>query len=204
MRRPGKSARRLGAALVTAVGLLAPGARAEEPRVACTATRVGRRVLVRPEASALLAPELERLMKLGLAGRLELELTLRRRRSLWFSTRVDGARLTQVLSYAAKEGGWMLDGREVEPGTLELERVAWALEEELEQTATLEVEVRVRLQVVTADSLGKVAEWLTQGEATDTERSALTRNLLRTVAEDLTRGAEGRCTVRTAQGEQAL
>ncbi|MCY1074815.1 hypothetical protein [Archangium lansingense] len=184
-------------ALVAALGLLAPMARAEEPpRVTCSATRVGRRVVVRPEALALVAPELERLMRLGLAGRLEVELTLLRRRPLWFSERMDAARLTQVLVYSAKEGGWVLDGRLLAGvGTLELERVAWTLEEEPEAEATFVVEVGVRLQVVTAASLGKVAQWLTQGEKTEAERSALTRGLLRTVAEDLTRRAEGRCSV---------
>lgn len=197
MRGTGTSTRRrLAAALVAAVGLLAPVARAEEPRVTCSVTRVGRRVVVRPEALALVAPELERLMRLGLAGRLEVELTLLRRRPLWFSERVDTAKLTQVLAYSAKEGGWKLDGRPLaSPETLELERVAWMLEEEPKAETAFVVEVEVRLQVVTAASLGKVAQWLTQGEKTEAERSALTRGLLRTVAEDLTSGAEGRCSV---------
>lgn len=187
----------LAAALVAAVGLFAPLGRAEEPpRVTCSASRVGRRVVVRPEALALVAPELERLMRLGLAGRLEMELTLLRRRPLWFSERVDATKLTQVLAYSAKEGGWRLDGRPLaSPGTLELERVAWVLEEEPEAETAFVVEVEVRLQVVTAASLGKVAQWLTRGEETEAERSALTSGLLRTVADDLTRGAEGRCSV---------
>ncbi|HEX8822702.1 MAG TPA: hypothetical protein VF794_22435 [Archangium sp.] len=185
--------------LVAALGLLAPRARAEEsPRATCSATRLGRRVVVRPEALALVAPELERLMRLGLAGRLELELTLLRRRPLWFSERVEATRLTQVLGYSRTEG-WALDGRPLGagPGTLELERVAWVLEEEPEEGETFVVEVGVQLQVVTPTSLGKVATWLTQGEKTEAERSALTRGLLRTVAEDLTRGAEGRCSVQS-------
>lgn len=193
--------KRLGVALAAALGLLAPVARGEEaPRMTCSATRTGLRVVVRPEALALVAPELERLMRLGLAGRLEVELTLLRRRPLWFSERMDGARLTQVLTYSARESGWALDGRPLAGvGALELERVAWTLEEEPKAEASLVVEVGVRLQVVTAASLGKVAQWLTQGEKTEAERSALTRGLLRTVAEDLTRRAEGRCSVQSLE-----
>lgn len=134
-------------------------------------------------------------MKLGLAGRLEVELTLLRRRPLWFSERVDATKLTQVLAYSAKDGGWRLDGRPLpSPETLQLERVAWTLEDEPEAETAFVVEVEVRLQVVTAASLGKVTKWLTQGDK-EAERSALTSGLLRTVADDLTRGAEGRCSV---------
>lgn len=199
-RGTGTRLKRLTAALAVAVGLCTSWARAEEPRVTCTATRAGRRVLVRPEVSTLVAPELERLMRLGLAGRLELELELLRLRPLWFAEQVEGTRLTQVLVYV-KEEGWVMDGRSLSEGlgVLELERVAWMLESEPEADTAFRVEVRVRLQVVTADSLGRVAAWLTQGKRTEQERSALTQGLLRTVAEDLTRRAQGRCDVQPAK-----
>jgi hypothetical protein len=201
MRRRGTQARRLGAALAAALSLLAPTARAEEPRAQCAATLNGRRVVVRPEAQALLTSELDRLLRLGMAGRLEVELTLLRRRKLWFDERVDSARLTQVLSYS--QGGYLLDGRPLSAGAaaLELERTAWTLPEPPEPGASYVVEVSVRLQVVTASSLNKVASWLTEGSPSEPEeeRSTVTRNLLRTVAEDLTRHASGRCDVSPAQ-----
>ncbi|ATB39483.1 hypothetical protein CYFUS_004927 [Cystobacter fuscus] len=180
------------------VGLLATSAGAEEaPRVDCVATRAGRRVVARSEALGLVAPELERLMRLGLAGRLEVELTLLRHRPWWFAERVETARLTLVLAYSAREQHWALDGRALAggPGVLELERVAWTLTEEPAGESPWSVEVSVRLQVVTPASLGRMARWLTQGEQTEEERSALTRGLLLSLAEDLTRGAQGRCTV---------
>ncbi len=192
-------ARGLGAALVAAIGLLAPGAWAEEPRARCTATLSGRRVVVRPEAQAFLTPELDRLLRLGLAGRLEVELTLLRRRKLWFDAQVDSAHVTQVLSFS--QGVYLLDGRPLSPEAtaLELERTAWTLEDPPESGDSFTVQLSVRLQVVTASSLGKVASWLTQGESAEDERSAVTRNLLRTVAEDLTRHASGRCDVSAAR-----
>jgi hypothetical protein len=199
MRRLGAQARGLGAALVAAIGLLAPRAWAEEPRALCTATLSGRRVVVRPEAQAFLTPELDRLLRLGLAGRLEVELTLLRRRKLWFDAQVDTTRLTQVLSFS--QGGYLLDGRPLSPtaASLELERTAWTLEQPPESGDSFAVQVNVRLQVVTASSLGKVASWLTQGESAQDERSAVTRNLLRTVAEDLSRHASGQCAVSPVQ-----
>jgi hypothetical protein len=192
-------ARGLCAALVAVVGLLAPRAWADEARAQCTATLSGRRVVVRPEALAFLTSELDRLLRLGLAGRLEVELTLLRRRKLWFDEQVDSARLTQVLSFS--QGGYLLDGRPLPSGAtaLELERTAWTLKEPPESGASLVVQVTVRLQVVTASSLGKVASWLTQGESAENERSTVTRNLLRTVAEDLSRRASGRCDVSPVQ-----
>lgn len=199
MGRHGAQARGLGVALIAAVGLLAPGAWADEPRAACTATLSGRRVVVRPEAHAFLTLELDRLLRLGLAGRLEIELTLLRHRTAWFDARVDSTRLTQVLSFS--KDGYLLDGRALPSGAtaLELERTAWTLEEPPEPGAAFRVQVSVRLQVVTAVSLGKVASWLTQGESAQDERSAVTRNLLRTVAEDLSRQASGRCDVSRVQ-----
>ena len=58
-----------------------------------------------------------------------MELTLLRRRKLWFDDQVDSAQLTQVLSFA--KGEYLLDGRALPSGTpvLELERTAWTLKE---------------------------------------------------------------------------
>ncbi|WP_224242309.1 DUF4390 domain-containing protein [Hyalangium gracile] len=199
MGRLGTQARGLRAALLATLGLLAPEAWAEEPRAQCTATLSGRRVVVRPEAQSFLPTELDRLLRLGLAGRLEVELTLLRRRKLWFDEQVDTARLTQVLSFT--QGVYLLDGRPLPASTttLELERTAWTLEEPPEPGEAFVVQVSVRLQVVTASSLGKVASWLTKSPSAEDERSTVTRNLLRTVAEDLTRQASGRCDVSPIQ-----
>ncbi|RKH40120.1 hypothetical protein [Corallococcus sicarius] len=189
---------RLAATLTASVGLLPSAVRADEARATCTATLSGRRVVVRPEARAFVSPELDRLVRLGMAGKLEVQLTLWRRRPLWFDARLDGAQLTQVLAFT--RAGYLLDGRPLAEGvaTLELERVAWTLEDRPEPGDRFVVQVEVRLQVVTAASLGRVAAWLTQGTPAGTEpdgRSGLTATLLRSVAEDLAQGATARCEV---------
>ncbi|MFB1480342.1 hypothetical protein [Corallococcus sp. RDP092CA] len=180
--------------MVVAACLLASTARAEESSAACTATLSGRRVMVRPEARAFISPELDRLVRLGLAGKLEVELTLWRRRAFWFDAHLDSARVTQVLAFT--RDGYLLDGRELPGGvdTLELERVAWTLEAKPEADEHFVVQVEVRLQVVTAASLGRMARWLTQGEASSSGTPVL-GSLLRSVAEDLARQASARCDV---------
>ena len=190
--------RRRGAALVVAAGLFASGVQAEEASAACTATLSGKRVVVRPEARAFISPELDRLVRLGMAGKLEVELTLWRRRAFWFDARVDSARVTQVLAFT--RAGYLLDGRALteDVGTLALERVAWTLDARMEADAHFVVQVEVRLTVVTAASLGRMARWLTQREAPgeDSEvQTPLLGSLLRSVAEDLARQASARCDV---------
>ena len=173
--------------------LCASTAHAQEPRATCSATRTGTRVLVRPEAHAFIDAELDRLLRLGLAGKLELTVTLLRRRPAWFDARLAQQQLTEVLSYDEATRRYVLSGRPLSDGptSLPLGRTALQLEQLPEVDALLEVELDVRLQVVTAASLGRMAAWLTQSET----RSAVSENLLRTVAEDLQRRARARCRV---------
>lgn len=166
-------------------------ARAEgPPRAACSAVRAGRRVVVRPEARDFVDAELARLVRLGLAGKLELTVTLVRARPLWFDERLARVQLVQQLTWSERDG-WALDARGLPdgPALLPLERVA--LDAPRDATGGLHVDVEVRLQVVTAQSLGRVAQWLTGGR--EGERSAVADDLVRRVAEDLARSARARC-----------
>ena len=167
--------------------------RAEDPRVTCTAQRTGTRVLVRPEARAFIDAELDRLLRLGLAGRLEVGMVLLRRRPAWFDARLAEQHLTEVLRFDESTGRYELSGRQLSegPASLQLERAALELASTPAPDAVLGVELDVRLQGVTSASLGRMATWLTQSET----RSAVTENLLRTVADDLQRRARARCRV---------
>ena len=194
-------------ALAAALAFAAPAARAEGPEARCSATRVGRRVVVRSEALRFVDAELARLVRLGLTGRVEVELTLYRRRSVWFDARLAAPeRLRQALTWEARTGALLLDGRPVpaEAGgeaLLPLERVAFTLDADVREGEDLRVRVAVRLQVVTAQSLGRVAAWLTQRgraarEAEEAgEEDGVRQGLVATVAEDLTRSAKGVCEV---------
>ena len=61
----------------------------------------------------------------------------------------------------------------------------------------LGVEARAELKVVTTQSLGDVARWIAGGKGG--ERSAISRNLIGAVADDLSRSAEATCAVKAVK-----
>ncbi len=169
----------------------------EGPRATCRATLVGGRVLVDVELAGFLDPELLRLVRLGLEGRLSFEVSVVRRRRLWFDAPVETQSKVASLRASRATGKlWMNDRREVQdPAFLALERVALHVGAEPEETYG--VEVTARLQVVTASSLDRLAGWIS-GRGGE-EKRALPHNVLQAVAEDLSRVASGRCEARRRQ-----
>ena len=162
--------------------------------LACTATRAGARARVSVALDDLLDRDLLRLVRLGLRGRITLDVRLVRR-GLFFGRTVTRLAVESALTWSPQGEVLLLDGRPVADAShLQLEWLA--LEADAPQDAPLEVEVNARLQVVTAQSLGDVARWIAGGSETAGERSALTKNLLGAVAEDLTRSAAGSCPVK--------
>ena len=116
------------------------------------------------------------------------------RRGRLFGSTIARAVVEASLVWSSEAQLLLLEDRPmVDPPRLARERVS--LEVDAPADADLEVEVSARLQVVTAQSLGDVARWIT-GDRTADERSAVTRNLLGAVADDLTRSAHTACPVR--------
>jgi hypothetical protein len=189
--------KRAAVLLVCAVALCAEAALAAS--VACTATRTGARARVSISLDDLLDRDLLRLVRLGLRGKITLELRLSRR-GLFFGRTVTRVEVEAALTWSPQADVLLLDGRPVaDAGHLQLERLA--LEADAPKDAELEVEVSARLQVVTAQSLGDVARWIAGGEGTAGERSAFGSNLIGAVAEDLTRSAKGSCPVKARAAE---
>lgn len=168
--------------------LLAGAAKAQE--VACKAVLAGTRALIDATIHGLLDRELLRIVKLGVAGRLTVETTVVRRRSLWFGRIVSSTARELPLVWSEERGAFEIDGRPVaDPENVALERIALPLGE-ADDPRAYEVEVVTKLVVVTPGSLGKVAGFL-EGE-TD---SPLARTLLGAIANDLTRSANGACAI---------
>jgi hypothetical protein len=180
-------ARPAWAALIVGALLFSPFA-AGAASASCRAALAGTRALVGLTLEGLLDHDLLRLVRLGLAGKLSIEVTVVRRRFL-LGSNVARAVLELELRWSEAEG-LLLDGRPVrDPEHLSLERIALALPEGLDPTA-LEVETRAELRVVTAQSLTDVARWIAGDD-----RSTLSKNLIGAVADDLTRSADARCPV---------
>jgi hypothetical protein len=174
--------------LAVALLLLAGAAKAQE--VACKAMLAGTRALVDATIHGLLDPELLRIVKLGVSGRLTVETSVVRRRQLWFGRVVATTTRELPLTWSEERGVFELDGRALPaPERISLERIALSLGE-ADDPRAYEVEIVTRLVVVTPGSLGRVAHLL-EGESD----SALTRTLLGAIANDLTRSANTTCPV---------
>ncbi|MFL5318857.1 MAG: hypothetical protein ACJ790_04315, partial [Myxococcaceae bacterium] len=84
--------------------------------------------------------------------------------------------------------------REVEvPLTLAMERVSLRPPDGIEADGQYRIEVKAALQVVTPQSLGKVAAWLAGKTRDGDDASKLSGLMLNAVAEDLTRSATCSC-----------
>jgi hypothetical protein len=174
--------------LALALLLLAGAAKAQE--VACKAMLAGTRALVDATIHGLLDRELLRIVKLGVAGRLTVETSVVRHRQLWFGRVVATTTRELPLTWSEERGAFELDGHAVpDPEHVSLERIALSLGE-ADDPRAYQVEVVTRLVVVTPGSLGRVADLL-EGESD----SALARTVLRAIANDLTRTANGTCPV---------
>jgi hypothetical protein len=180
--------------------LAAPAARAAVD-VQCKVERAGERALVSVTLADVLDPDLRRLVELGLAGRLRVEVRLHRRRAFWFDAQVGEDIRQSVLQWSRPRASMLLDGQLVDPRRLTLPFVLRPGHGGLDQGEHY-VDVAVRLEVVTASSLGAVARWLaagrpgTNGNGDEDDGAApLPRALAGALAADLARTARGRCTL---------
>ncbi len=162
------------------------------PVARCRAERTGPRALVTVELDGLADPELLHLVRLGLQGRLELEATLWQARPLWFDARLATHAATLALTWSEPERRFLLDGEPVaDPGRIALPPFALPV-----GGGRRYVHLAARLEVVTAESLGRVARWMVGGgdeRGAGAGRAGLSRALLSAVAEDLERRADASC-----------
>jgi len=187
----------IGRAVMLVAGLFALSSAAQgatDPSGSCTAVRSGRAVAVHAQLDDLIPGELLRLISLGLAGNLHVELDLVRRRPLWFSSRLTRQTLDLVITRDARGDGFLLDNevRLPDPTRLRLPRILLPVDED---PAGLEAQIRVQLRVITPGSLGKMATWVAGGGGKQEERSALSAGLLSLIADELARSVEISCAV---------
>jgi hypothetical protein len=190
---PERSWRALARVLALLALLLARGAAAEGPaQLQCRAERAGERTRVEVTAADLFDRDLLHLVRLGLDGRIAVDAVLYRRRPFWFDQREDAAGRASLVTWSRSRGAFALDGQAVDPARLTLPPLVLRAD----AGGAHYVEVRVRLEVVTAGSLVQVARWLVHGQGEGATPSVLGRSLLSQVAADLARTAITRCPVR--------
>jgi hypothetical protein len=145
-------------------------------------------VLVDPLLDDLFDAESMRLVRLGLVGQVHIEVTLVRKRALWFDERLDDQSLDLHVLWDQRDEHFHLEsGREVDPAHLPTER--FALRPGRDTDGDLEVQISAHLQVVTASSLGLVATWVAAKE----REGGVAKGVVSALAGDLSREAKGSC-----------
>jgi hypothetical protein len=183
-------------AFALAVGLGAVPPAWAAPSASCVAERAGGRALVQVSVRDLFDGDLLRLVQLGLVGRVQVEVTLYRRRRLWFDARRASVSRDAVVAWSRSSRAFALDGgRIADPQRLALDTFSLRPEDEPLDAGAHYVELNVRLEVLTARSLGQMAEWLVKEERQGESASGLSRTLVTYLASDLARTVAGRCPV---------
>jgi hypothetical protein len=187
--------------ILAALGLLlavAGSALAAGPGVRCEAEQIGRRTLAHVDLLRFFDRELLRLIRLGLEGRGHVSFALVHRRFAWFDDVVLRYEQDFRLTWDAQKRQFLLDGYPldvVELNPLHLGRLTLGRRDE-DTAGTHYVEVSVRFQVVTVNSLLTAAKWVTGGGKGD--QDVVSTRVARVVAEDLVRTASTSCDVRRA------
>lgn len=189
---------RLRVAPVMALALCSPALAAprEAPQASCNARLAGRRVLVTATLESFFDADLLRLVRLGLAGRLDVDIALLRKRFMLFSEAEASQRYQAVVSYDDKSQEFRIDGRGVgsELRRVALDRMTLALRAPPAE-GPQSIRVAARLDVVTASSLLQVARWIggrekgKEGE----EDSGFSGLIVKSLLQDLARSASTTC-----------
>jgi hypothetical protein len=180
---------RLGALCVLLAALTARGQDAGAS-ASCRATQAPGRAFVSVKLAGFLDRELLRLVRLGLQGKLSVEVAVVRRRALFFRSTLARVQHEYELRWSDAQRVFVLDGDVLdELDELELDRAA--LDVELEPDDW--VEVTATLNVVTPQSLEKMAGWIAGADA---PASPLSRGVLGALARDLTRRVSASCPLR--------
>jgi hypothetical protein len=180
---------------------MAASVQAGAPTASCAARRTGDRVVASVELHEILDVEMQRLLQLGMRGRLRVEASVVRRRFGLFEQTAGTAASEAELAAGPNRRGLLVNGRFQADagGPVSLERVAVRLSGRERPDEALTFRVTIQLLVVTVASLSKVAAWVTDSSEEDASSSLVTRALLSAVANDLTRTVECSCSAAPAR-----
>jgi hypothetical protein len=192
----------LGATL--SLGIVPSAAQGAAAEARCRCQLAGSRAQASIDVQGLVDAELERLIRLGLVGRVRWELELSRKRWLWVEQRVAQMAVESAIRFSEKRRVFVVEGVGEVPdlSRLRLDTADLRLDAPYAPDGRYELRIRVRLQVITVDSLARVASWMVDAEKDEGEErpsSWAARGLLRAVSNDLQRVATATC--RTSPAE---
>jgi hypothetical protein len=180
------------------LGIIAPAVQGDAAEASCRCRIAGDRAETTVEVQGLVDAEMERLIRLGLAGRVRWELELVRKRWLWVEQPVAELSVESTIRFSEARRVFVVDGAGELPdlSRLTLHTADLRLESQPAAKARYELRVRARLQVITVESLARVASWMVDGEEQEGEgrsSSWATRGLLAAVSNDLQRVVSAAC-----------
>jgi hypothetical protein len=180
------------------LGIVASAVQGAAAEAWCRCQLAGNRARASIEVQGLVDPELERLIRLGLTGRVRWELELSRKRWLWVEQRVAGLTVESAIRFSAGRRVFVIEGVGEVPdlSRLRLDTADLRLDVPYAPDGRYELRIRARLQVITVDSLARVASWMVDAEKDEGEErpsSWAARGLLAAVSNDLQRTATTTC-----------
>lgn len=168
-----------------------------DPKALCQAQRLPHgRALIDISVQDLIDPELARLIQLGLGGKVRVEIILWQGRPFWFDKNLYSDSRNLNLTWSPSDevlilGDTPIGNREF----INLDPVSLRISEDVSARASLYFEVSLHLEVVTMDSLTKLAHWMVGREEKEKNRAIVPTTILQAIAHDLSRDVRTHCTI---------
>ncbi|MFH0898999.1 MAG: hypothetical protein V2A73_00060 [Pseudomonadota bacterium] len=168
-------------------------AHAAPPEVKCVARVLGSRTIAGAQILHFFDPTLIRLIRLGLEGRIDVNIDLMQRRRFFFDRLLASASISWAIVYEPTAGVFLVNGKQLSEDRLDrLELPGISLGRDLiAPRNSYYVTVSARLQVATTASLGRMARWII--EDSEDESTLLPSGIISFLADDMARRANNDC-----------
>lgn len=167
------------------------------PQGFCQARKVPYgRALLDISIKDLINPDLLRLIQLGLSGSVHMEIVLWQSRRMWFDKSLHSDSRDLAITWSSTDNV-LIVGERPTPNLewITLDPITFRSPSANIMGTVLYVEVNLRLEVVTTESLKKLTYWMVGQKQPQTNPSIVPTAILRAIANDLSREVRIRCHV---------